>query len=135
MTTVGTPSSDTTATGAARPGGSGRLAGRTVSRVGFGAMQLERLRDDRRAGLALLRRAVELGIDHVDTAHFYGNAFVNGLLREALRPEDGVLVVSKVGADPDPGGRIPCAPRSGPRSSGRASRTTSNPWVWTRSLW
>ncbi|MFH8734263.1 MULTISPECIES: aldo/keto reductase [unclassified Streptomyces] len=114
MTTAGTPSSDATATGAARPGGPGQLAGRTVSRVGFGAMQLERLRDDRRAGLALLRRAVELGIDHVDTAHFYGNAFVNGLLREALRPEDGVLVVSKVGADPDPGGRIPLRPAQRP---------------------
>jgi aryl-alcohol dehydrogenase-like predicted oxidoreductase len=114
MTTTGTSSSDTTATGAARPGGPGQLAGRTVSRVGFGGMQLERLRDDRRGALALLRRAVELGVDHVDTAHFYGNSFVNGLLREAIRPEDGVLVVSKVGADPDPGGRIPLRPAQRP---------------------
>ncbi|MEK0097173.1 aldo/keto reductase [Streptomyces sp. A475] len=114
MTTVGTSSSDTTATGAARPGGSGQLAGRTVSRVGFGAMQLERLRDDRGGALALLRRAIELGVDHVDTAHFYGDSFVNGLLREALRPEDGVLVVSKVGADPDPGGRLPLRPAQRP---------------------
>jgi aryl-alcohol dehydrogenase-like predicted oxidoreductase len=116
MTTAGTPSpsSDTTATGAARPGGPGQLAGRTVSRVGFGAMQLERLHDDRRGALALLRCAVELGVDHVDTAHFYGNSFVNGLLREALRPEDGVLVVSKVGADPDPGGRVPLRPAQRP---------------------
>ncbi|MGW6749945.1 aldo/keto reductase [Streptomyces sp. NPDC055006] len=114
MTTTGTSSSDTTATGAARPGGPGQLAGRTVSRVGFGAMQLERLHEDRRGALALLRRAVELGVDHVDTAHFYGNSFVNGLLREALRPEDGVLVVSKVGADPDPGGRIPLRPAQRP---------------------
>ncbi|MEU0465170.1 aldo/keto reductase [Amycolatopsis sp. NPDC006131] len=90
-----------------RPGGTGPLAGRTVSRVGFGAMQLERLRDDRDAALALLRRAVELGIDHVDTAQFYGNGFVNEVIREALRPEDGVLVASKVGADPNPGGAIP----------------------------
>ncbi|WP_432178407.1 aldo/keto reductase [Streptomyces sp. NBC_00063] len=114
MTTTGTSSSDTTTTGAARPGGPGQLAGRTVSRVGFGAMQLERLREDRPGALALLRRAVELGVDHVDTAHFYGNSFVNGLLREALRPEDGVLVVSKVGADPDPGGRIPLRPAQRP---------------------
>jgi aryl-alcohol dehydrogenase-like predicted oxidoreductase len=114
MTTTGTSSSDTTATGAARPGGPGQLAGRTVSRVGFGAMQLERLHDDRRGALALLRCAVELGVDHVDTAHFYGNSFVNGLLREALRPEDGVLVVSKVGADPDPGGRVPLRPAQRP---------------------
>ena len=52
----------------ARAGGPGMHAGRTVSRVGYGAMQLRRL--DREAAIALLRRAVELGIDHVDTAHF-----------------------------------------------------------------
>ncbi|MEV1178526.1 aldo/keto reductase [Nonomuraea sp. NPDC049784] len=50
----------------------------------------------------MLRRAVELGVDHVDTAQFYGDGYVNDLIREALLPEDGVVVVSKVGADPDP---------------------------------
>ncbi|MFG3104487.1 aldo/keto reductase [Streptomyces sp. NPDC048182] len=85
----------------------GTLAGRTVSRVGYGAMQLERLREDRAAGVALLRRAVDLGVDHIDTAQFYGNGFVNELIREAIHPEDGVLIVSKVGAAPNPGGRIP----------------------------
>ena len=90
-----------------RPGGAGALAGRTVSRVGYGAMQLERLHGDRAAAIALLRRAVELGVDHIDTAQFYGNGFVNDLLREAIRPEDDVLVATKVGADPDPGGPIP----------------------------
>ncbi|NEB77273.1 aldo/keto reductase, partial [Streptomyces sp. SID14478] len=83
------------------------LAGRTVSRVGYGAMQLERLRGDRAAAVALLRRAVELGVDHFDTAQFYGNGFVNDVIREALRPGDDVVVVSKVGADPDPGGPFP----------------------------
>ncbi|GAA1354006.1 aldo/keto reductase [Streptomyces beijiangensis] len=97
-----------------RPGGVGPLAGRTVSRVGYGAMQLERLHDDRSAALALLRRAAELGVDHVDTAQFYGDGFVNGLIREAFRPEDGVLVVSKVGADPNPGGRIRLRPAQRP---------------------
>lgn len=87
-----------------RPGGAGLLAGRTVSRIGYGAMQLERLHDDRGAAVALLRRAVELGIDHIDTAQFYGDGLVNGLLREALRPEDGVAVVTKVGADSTPDG-------------------------------
>jgi pyridoxine 4-dehydrogenase len=96
------------------PGGSGPLAGRTVSRVGYGAMQLERLHGDRDAAVALLRRAVELGVDHVDTAQFYGDGFVNGLIREAIRPEDGVLVVSKVGADPDPGGPRPLRPAQRP---------------------
>lgn len=104
----------TTAHGHPRPGGPGRLAGRTVSRVGFGAMQLDRLNDDRPAALALLRRAVELGVDHVDTAQFYGDGFVNGIIRDALRPEDDVVVVSKVGADPDPGARIPIRPAQRP---------------------
>ncbi|MDQ2745132.1 MAG: aldo/keto reductase [Chloroflexota bacterium] len=95
------------AVNAPRPGGTGRLGDRVVSRIGYGAMQLERLREDPKAALALLRRAVELGIDHVDTAYFYGNGFVNGLLREALRPEDNVAIVTKVGAHPNPGGPIP----------------------------
>jgi pyridoxine 4-dehydrogenase len=103
-----------TATGAPRPGGPGELAGRTVSRIGYGAMQLERLHGDRGAAINLLRRAVELGVDHVDTAHFYGNGFVNGLLREALGPDDDVLVVSKVGATPDPDGPIPLRPAQRP---------------------
>lgn len=94
-----------TATGAARPGGPGTLTGRAVSRVGYGAMQLRRL--DRDRAIALLRRAVELGIDHVDTAHFYGIGFVNEVIGAALRPEDDVLVVSKVGAEPAPNGPIP----------------------------
>jgi len=107
-------STDTTATGVRRPGGPGLLAGRTVSRVGYGAMQLERLRSDRPAAVALLRRAVELGVDHVDTAQFYGDGFVNELIREAFRPEDGVLVVSKVGATPNPGQPIPLRPAQRP---------------------
>ncbi|MEV4675858.1 MULTISPECIES: aldo/keto reductase [Actinomadura] len=83
------------------------FAGRTVSRVGYGAAQLERLRDRPGDAVALLRRAVELGVDHMDTAEFYGFGFANAVIREALRPEDGVLVVTKVGAEPDPAGRLP----------------------------
>lgn len=106
--TSNTPSSSssgstTTATGVPRPGGAFALGGRTVSRVGFGAMQLPRLGEDRASALAVLRRAVELGVDHIDTAQFYGNGYSNDLIREAIRPEDGVTVVSKVGATPDPG--------------------------------
>ncbi len=100
------PSPETTTTGVPRPGGPGRLAGRTVSRIGYGAMQL-RLDSGRAAAVALLRRAVELGVDHVDTAQFYGDGLVNDLIREAIRPEDDVLVASKVGAAPNPGGPIP----------------------------
>jgi pyridoxine 4-dehydrogenase len=99
--TIGTPTPG--ATGAPRPGGPGPLAGRTVSRVGYGAMQL-RPHGDRAEAVAILRRAVDLGVDHIDTAQFYGDGFVNDVIREAIRPADGVLVVSKVGATLNPGG-------------------------------
>lgn len=108
-----TPSSEI-GTATPRPGGPGRLAGHTVSRIGYGAMQLERLHGDRSGALGLLRRAVELGVDHIDTAQFYGNGLVNEFIREAIRPDDGVLVVSKVGADPDPDGPIPLRPAQRP---------------------
>ncbi|GGP78569.1 aldo/keto reductase [Saccharothrix coeruleofusca] len=90
------------------------LAGRTVSRIGYGAMQLERLRGNRDDAVALLRRAVELGVDHVDTAQFYGFGFVNDVIREVLGTDDDVLVVTKVGADPNPGGRVPLRPAQRP---------------------
>jgi pyridoxine 4-dehydrogenase len=86
-----------------RPGGSAFLAGREVSRIGYGAMQLTRLHDDRSQAIVLLRRAVELGIDHFDTAQFYGNGLVNEMIRDALRPGD-VLISSKIGADANPEG-------------------------------
>lgn len=114
MTPSDTSSPSTTVTGVPRPGGPGLLAGRTVSRIGYGAMQLERLRGNRSAAIALLRRVVELGIDHVDTAQFYGDGLVNGLIREALGPADGVLIVSKVGADPDSAGPLPLRPAQRP---------------------
>ncbi|KAA9379220.1 aldo/keto reductase [Microbispora cellulosiformans] len=83
------------------------FAGRTVSRVGYGAAQLDRLHDRRDEAVALVRRAVELGVNHVDTAEFYGFGFANAVIREAVRPEDDVVVVTKVGAEPNPGGRLP----------------------------
>jgi pyridoxine 4-dehydrogenase len=81
------------------PGGTAKLAGRTVARVGFGVMQLGR--QPRDPSLAILRQAVGAGVNHLDTAHFYGpcNAYIHDAL--APYPEDLVLV-SKVGADRDP---------------------------------
>lgn len=82
----------------------------SVSRVGFGAMQLPgpgvfgppRDRDE---ALAVLRRAVELGVDHIDTAQFYGPDVANELIRAALHPYPGNLaLVSKVGARRDESG-------------------------------
>jgi pyridoxine 4-dehydrogenase len=113
--TANTPGSrQLTSTGVPRAGGAGTIGGRTVSRMGYGAMQLARLHSDRDAAIALLRRAVELGVDHVDTAQFYGDGFVNELIHDAFRTEDGVVVVSKVGADPNPGGGVPLRPAQRP---------------------
>jgi aryl-alcohol dehydrogenase-like predicted oxidoreductase len=81
-----------------RPGGTHTIGGRTVARVGYGAMALERFHGDRDAGVRLLRRAAELGVDHVDTAEFYGDAVANDVIRRAFGDSDAVTVVSKVGA-------------------------------------
>jgi pyridoxine 4-dehydrogenase len=88
----------------------------TVHRVGFGAMQLPGPgvfgppRDHDQA-IAVLRRAVELGVDHIDTAQFYGPDVANQLIREALHPySDQLALVSKVGARRDGEGNwIPAA--------------------------
>jgi len=81
-----------------RPGGAYDLGGRTVARIGYGAMALERFDADRDRGVALLHRARELGVDHVDTADFYGDGVANDVIRRAFGPSDEVVVVSKVGA-------------------------------------
>jgi len=99
--------STTSANPMSHPGGTATFAGRTVSRIGYGAMQLARLVEDRDTALGVLRRAVELGVDHIDTAQFYGHGFVNGVIRDALRSGDDVMVVTKIGADPNPAGPLP----------------------------
>ncbi|HET7742338.1 MAG TPA: oxidoreductase [Mycobacterium sp.] len=81
-----------------------------VKRIGFGAMQLPGPGvfgppRDRDQALAVLRRAVELGVDHIDTAQFYGPDVANELIREALHPYPADLaLVSKVGARRDDAG-------------------------------
>jgi pyridoxine 4-dehydrogenase len=88
------------------PGGTARLAGRVVARIGYGAMQLERRHADRNAALAVLRQAVAAGVNHIDTAQFYGDC--NALIRAALAPYPGDLVLaSKVGAEREAGGLVP----------------------------
>lgn len=86
------------------------LAGHQVGRVGFGAMQLPgpgvmgEPRDPEQA-VAVLRRAVVLGINHIDTAQFYGPDVANRLIKDTLSPYPADLVlVSKVGAVRDAGG-------------------------------
>jgi aryl-alcohol dehydrogenase-like predicted oxidoreductase len=80
------------------------LAGRTVHRIGYGAMQLAGPGvfgppKDRAAALAVLREAVASGVDHIDTSDFYGPHITNQLIREALHPyPDNLVIVTKVGA-------------------------------------
>jgi pyridoxine 4-dehydrogenase len=84
-----------------------RLADKAVWRVGYGAMQLAgdgvfgppRDRDE---AVAVLRAAVDAGVDHIDTAQYYGPGVVNELIREALFPyPDELALVSKVAARRD----------------------------------
>jgi pyridoxine 4-dehydrogenase len=95
------------------PGGTARLAGRAVARVGFGAMQLAERPGSttplsRNAALSVLRHAVERGVNHIDTAQFYGDGTVNELIRAALAPYLGDLaLVSKVGAEHVAGTLVP----------------------------
>jgi pyridoxine 4-dehydrogenase len=88
------------------------LGNKSVWRVGYGAMQLAgdgvfgppRDRDE---AIAVLRAAVDAGVDHIDTAQYYGPGVVNGLIREALYPyPDGLALVSKVAARRDDSGAV-----------------------------
>jgi pyridoxine 4-dehydrogenase len=89
-----------------------RLANKVVWRVGYGAMQLAgdgvfgppRDRDE---AVAVLRAAIDAGIDHIDTAQYYGPGVVNELIREALFPyPDELALVSKVAARRDNFGAV-----------------------------
>lgn len=91
-----------------------RIAGKSVHRLGFGAMQLPGTGvlgppKDHAEAVAVLRRAVEAGVNHVDTAQFYGPEVANQLINEALYPyPDDLVIVSKVGAERDSaGGFVP----------------------------
>jgi pyridoxine 4-dehydrogenase len=80
------------------------LGNRRVNRMGYGAMQLAGPGvfgppKDRGAALAVLREAVASGVNHIDTSDYYGPHVTNQLLREALHPYPGDLViVTKLGA-------------------------------------
>lgn len=80
------------------------LGGRSVRRLGYGAMQLAGPHvfgppKDADAARAVLREAVELGVNHIDTSDFYGPHVTNQLIREALHPyRDDLVIVTKIGA-------------------------------------
>ena len=109
----------------------------SVARIGFGAMQLPgpgvfgppRDRDE---ALAVLRRAAELGVDHIDTAQYYGPDVANELIRTALFPyPDSLALVSRsarAGTGPVDG-----CPTTSPASCAAESRATcaaSAPGSW-----
>jgi len=86
------------------PSGTFTLGDRKVKRLGYGAMQLSGPGvfgppKDHDAALAVLREAVESGVDHIDTSDFYGPHVTNTLIREALHPySEDLVIVTKVGA-------------------------------------
>lgn len=88
----------------------GRLGDLSVQRMGLGAMQLPGPGvigppRDHDGAVEVLRHAVELGVDHIDTAQFYGPDVANALIREALHPyPDDLVLVSKVGVRRDASG-------------------------------
>src|SRR5271163_4972534 len=87
----------------------------TVTRMGYGAMQLAGPGvfgppEDRDAAIAVLREAVELGINHIDTSDYYGPRFTNQIINEALHPyPDELHIATKVGALRDTDGGWPPA--------------------------
>jgi pyridoxine 4-dehydrogenase len=89
------------------------LGDRSVHRIGYGAMQLSGPHvmgppADRDGAIAVLRRAVELGVDHIDTSDYYGPYVTNEIIREALHPyPEDLTIVTKVGAERTPAGDWP----------------------------
>ncbi len=76
----------------------------TVNRMGYGAMQLAGPHvwgppRDREQAVAVLREAIEAGVNHIDTSDFYGPHVTNQIIKEALHPyRDGLVIVTKLGA-------------------------------------
>src|SRR6478752_4558253 len=97
------------------PGGTWTMGDRTVTRVGYGAMQLAGPHvfgppADHDGALAVLREVVDIGITHIDTSDFYGPHITNQLIKEALHPYPKQLrIVTKVGARRDEKGNWPRA--------------------------
>jgi pyridoxine 4-dehydrogenase len=93
--------------------GSYRVGDLDLNRIGYGAMQLAGPGvfgppRDRAAAVEVLRTAVEMGVNHVDTADAYGPYITNEIIREALFPYDDVHIVTKVGVVRDEqGGWLP----------------------------
>jgi aryl-alcohol dehydrogenase-like predicted oxidoreductase len=87
-----------------KPASTYELAGRQVNRMGYGAMQLAGPGvfgppKDRAEAVAVLREALALGVNHIDTSDYYGPHVTNQIIREALHPyAPNLTIVTKVGA-------------------------------------
>lgn len=83
------------------------LGSQFVNRLGYGAMQLAGPGvfgppKDRHAAISVLREALALGVNHIDTSDFYGPHITNQIIREALHPyADDLAIVTKIGARRD----------------------------------
>lgn len=135
----------TTETLSAAASGTWKLGDLTVNRMGLGAMRLTQkgaafgdaaAPSDRDRAIAVLRRAVELGVNHIDTAAFYFSSLrsANELINRALgtRPDDVVVVTRSGRAVTRP---VSGCPGPGPNSCGGRSRRTSvssavTTWTW-----
>jgi aryl-alcohol dehydrogenase-like predicted oxidoreductase len=114
----------------AREGAAG-LDGSFAWNASRGFVSPERRVECRSAALAVLCRAVALGVDHIDTSQYYGPDVVNELIHEALHPSpDGLRLVTKVGARRDDKGAW--LPALRPEELRAASRTTCAPWASSR---
>lgn len=123
--------------------GTWKLGDLTVNRLGFGAMRLTGSAafhlgtpSDRERSLAVLRKAVELGVNHIDTAAFYFSALrsANELINSALAPYgDDLVIVTKVGPYRDYAGSGP--PLPAPTNCGATSRRTCASSAATTSTW
>ena len=111
------------------PGGTWTLGDLTVTRFGYGAMQLAGPGvmgppADRDGALAVLREAVDLGITHIDTSGAYGPRVTNQLIREALHPyPESLHIVTKVGSTRDSARRLAPGPRPGRACAAPSTRT------------
>ena len=82
--------------------GTYQLGDRKVHRIGYGAMQLAGKGvfgppRDRAEAVAVLRAAVDAGVDHIDTSDYYGPFVVNDIIREALHPYPATLTLGHQG--------------------------------------
>jgi pyridoxine 4-dehydrogenase len=114
------------------------LGDKPINRVGYGAMQLADPGvfgppNDPRGAVAVLRKAVELGADHIDTTQFYGPDVVNELICRALHPyPDDLKLVTKVGGWGDAAGGVLPAQRPDELRAGVEANLRSLRWSgWT----